>query len=125
LTEVGFFWTFAVFASPAAFDGWLRWPEKLSMIFPSPAHHHVHHSCHPDHIDKNLTFMLPVWNVIFKTYHMHEDTLNVRFGIGGENEGDLTSSTRLYWLPMRDAYRHLHKMVGRNPPEPPKATSAE
>ncbi|MEM9499967.1 MAG: sterol desaturase family protein, partial [Pseudomonadota bacterium] len=49
---------------------WLRWPGKLSMIFPSPAHHHVHHSYHPDHIDKNFAFMLPVWDVIFGTYHM-------------------------------------------------------
>lgn len=38
---------------------WLRWPGKLSMIFPSPAHHHVHHSFHPDHIDKNFAFMFP------------------------------------------------------------------
>ena len=92
---------------------WLRWPGKLSMIFPSPAHHHVHHSCHPDHIDKNFAFMLPVWDVIFKTYHMPEDNQDVKFGIGGENQGELTSCTRLYWVPMRDAYRHLRKMVGR------------
>ncbi|VAV90938.1 Fatty acid hydroxylase family (carotene hydroxylase/sterol desaturase), partial [hydrothermal vent metagenome] len=35
---------------------WLRWPGRWSMVFPSPAHHHVHHSCHPDHIDKNFAF---------------------------------------------------------------------
>lgn len=61
---------------------WLRWPGKLSMIFPSPAHHHVHHSCHPDHIDKNFAFTLPIWDVIFKTYHMPEDNRDVKFGIG-------------------------------------------
>ncbi len=69
--------------------------------------------------------MLPVWGVIFKTYHMPEDTQDVKFGNGGENEGDLTPCTRLYWLPMRDADRHLHKMIGRKPPEPPKAPPAE
>ena len=35
---------------------WLRWPGALSMAFGSPAHHQVHHSCHPDHIDKNFGF---------------------------------------------------------------------
>jgi len=39
---------------------WLRWPGSWSIVFPSPAHHHVHHSCHPTHIDKNFAFMFPV-----------------------------------------------------------------
>ncbi|MEM0948224.1 MAG: sterol desaturase family protein [Pseudomonadota bacterium] len=88
---------------------WLRWPGKLSMIFPSPAHHHVHHSCHPDHIDKNFAFMFPVWDVIFKTYHMPEDNRDVKFGIGSENEGELTSCLRLYYIPFRDTYRLLRR----------------
>jgi sterol desaturase/sphingolipid hydroxylase (fatty acid hydroxylase superfamily) len=95
------------------------------MIFPSSTHHHVHPSCHPYHIDKNFTFMLPVWDVIFKTYHMPEGTLEVKFGIGGESEGDLTSCIRLNRPPMRDAYRHLHKMIGQKSSEPPKATPTD
>ncbi|MEO1139640.1 MAG: sterol desaturase family protein [Pseudomonadota bacterium] len=86
---------------------WLRWPGKLSMIFPSPAHHHVHHSYHPDHIDKNFAFIFPVWDVIFKTYHMPEDNKDVAFGIGEGNADELTSCTRLYWVPFRDALRVL------------------
>lgn len=84
---------------------WLRWPGKLSMIFPSPAHHHVHHSSHPDHIDKNFAFMFPIWDVIFKTYEMPEDNRDVKFGIGEGNADELTSCTRLYWVPFRDAFR--------------------
>lgn len=86
---------------------WLRWPGKLSMVFPSPAHHHVHHSYHPDHIDKNFAFIFPVWDVIFKTYHMPEDNHDVKFGIGEGNADELTSCTRLYWIPFRDAVRVL------------------
>lgn len=86
---------------------WLRWPGKLSMIFPSPAHHHVHHSCHPDHLDKNFAFMFPIWDVIFRTYHMPEDGRDVKFGIGEGNADELTSCTRLYWVPVRDAFRVL------------------
>lgn len=109
---------------------WLRWPGKLSMIFPSPAHHHVHHSCHPDHIDKNFAFMFPIWDVIFKTYHMPEDNSDVKFGIGKENKGDLTSCPRLYWVPFRDAYRVFRRMINRPvkkaaKPEKPKVMPAE
>ncbi len=84
---------------------WLRWPGKLSMIFPSPAHHHVHHSCHPDHLDKNFAFMFPIWDVIFRTYEMPDDNRDVKFGIGDGNADELTSCTRLYWVPFRDAFR--------------------
>ncbi|MGC1503448.1 MAG: sterol desaturase family protein [Sulfitobacter sp.] len=90
---------------------WLRWPGKLSMIFPSPAHHHVHHSCHPDHIDKNFAFMFPIWDVIFRTYHMPEDGRDVKFGIGDGNADELTSCTRLYWVPVRDAFRVMKAQV--------------
>ena len=86
---------------------WLRWPGKLSMIFPSPAHHHVHHSSHPDHIDKNFAFMLPIWDVIFNTYEMPEDNRDVKFGIGDGNAEELDTCWRLYWVPFRDAFRVL------------------
>ncbi|UWR21705.1 sterol desaturase family protein [Sulfitobacter sp. S190] len=86
---------------------WLRWPGRWSAIFPSPAHHHVHHSCHPDHIDKNFAFMFPFWDVLFGTYHMPEDDRDVKFGIGGENEGELNTVWELYAVPFRDAWLHL------------------
>ncbi len=94
---------------------WLRWPGVWSMIFPSPAHHHVHHSYHPDHIDKNFAFMFPIWDVIFRTYHMPEDNRDVQFGIGEGNAEELTSCVRLYLVPIRDAYRViLAQFMGRD-----------
>ena len=84
---------------------WLRWPGRWSMVFPSPAHHHVHHSRHPEHIDKNFAFVFPVWDVIFGTYYMPDDNRDVEFGVPpGEAEG-LTSCWRLYAVPFRDAGR--------------------
>ncbi|WP_295313775.1 sterol desaturase family protein [Roseobacter sp.] len=94
---------------------WLRWPGKLSMIFPSPAHHHVHHSSHPDHLDKNFAFMFPVWDVVFRTYHMPEDNRDVKFGIGEGNAEDLTSCLRLYWVPFRDAWRVIRAQAKGEP----------
>jgi sterol desaturase/sphingolipid hydroxylase (fatty acid hydroxylase superfamily) len=85
---------------------WLRWPGVWSAVFPSPAHHHVHHSCHPDHLDKNFAFLLPVWDVLFGTYHMPEDNRDVKFGIIDDGS-DLTSCLRLYFVPFRDAWHVL------------------
>lgn len=86
---------------------WLRWPGKWSMVFPSPAHHHVHHSCHPDHLDKNFAFMFPVWDVLFKTYHMPDDERDVKFGIYGMEETEYTSVWKLYSIPFRNISRRL------------------
>jgi sterol desaturase/sphingolipid hydroxylase (fatty acid hydroxylase superfamily) len=92
---------------------WLRWPGAWSMVLPSPAHHHVHHSCHPDHIDKNFAFMFPVWDVIFKTYCMPADNRDVKFGIGEGKAAELTSCTRLYFIPFRDAFRIARIQIRR------------
>ncbi len=92
---------------------WLRWPGRWSMVFPSPAHHQIHHSYHADHIDKNFAFMFPIWDVIFGTYCMPADNRDVRFGVGeGQAEG-LTSCVRLYLVPFRDAGRDIHRAVRR------------
>lgn len=84
---------------------WLRWPGIWSVVFPSPAHHHVHHSCHPDHIDKNFAFMFPVFDKIFGTYEMPEDNRDVKFGVPEDEGRDLDGVLKLYWVPFRDAYR--------------------
>ena len=84
---------------------WLRWSGIWSIVFPSPAHHHVHHSCHPAHIDKNFAFMFPVWDWIFGTYFMPDDNRDVKFGVTEGDGEDLDSVLKLYWVPFRDAFR--------------------
>jgi len=86
---------------------WLRWPGVWSKVFPSPAHLHVHHSRHPDHIDKNFAFMFPVWDVIFGTYTLPADNRDVIFGVPEKDGRDLDTVLKLYWVPFRDAYRIL------------------
>ena len=56
-------------------------------------------------------FMFPIWDVIFKTYHMPEDNRDVKFGIGEGNADELNTCLRLYWVPFRDAYRVLKAQV--------------
>jgi sterol desaturase/sphingolipid hydroxylase (fatty acid hydroxylase superfamily) len=107
---------------------WLRWPGRWSMILPSPAHHHIHHSCHPEHVDKNFAFMFPVWDVIFRTYHLPEDNRDVKFGIGEGKADELASCLQLYFIPFRDAWRLIRRRARRNEAkgsEPQAATPAE
>ena len=85
---------------------WLKWPGIWSKLLGSPAHHHVHHSRHPDHLDKNFAFKFPVWDILFGTYIMPEDNKDVEFGIV-EESSELNSCINLYIIPFRDAYRVL------------------
>lgn len=87
---------------------WLKWPGIWSKVFASPAHHHVHHSRHPEHLDKNFAFMFPIWDVIFGTYVMPEDNRDIEFGIV-EDSSELNSCINLYLIPFRDAYRLFKK----------------
>jgi len=105
---------------------WLKWPGVWSKILGSPAHHQIHHSRHPDHLDKNFAFMLPVWDILFKTYEMPEDNRDVEFGIV-EDSSELNSCMSLYIIPFRDAYRVLkaaREAQSPNPPETPPIIDA-
>jgi len=88
---------------------WLKWPGVWSKVFPSPAHHHVHHSMHPDHFDKNFAFIFPVWDVLFGTYIMPDDNRDVKFGVAGMKSMEMDSCWKLYWIPFRKAGRRLTK----------------
>ncbi|NIZ62709.1 hypothetical protein DL239_17185 [Sedimentitalea sp. CY04] len=88
---------------------WLRWPGRWSMVFPSPAHHHVHHSCHPDHFDKNFAFMFPLWDVVFGTYTMPNDNRDVKFGVAGMKSMEMDTCWKLYAVPFVKAGRRLRK----------------
>lgn len=98
---------------------WLRWPGVWSKVFPSPAHHHVHHSCHPEHCDKNFAFMFPVWDVIFGTYIMPEDNKDVKFGVAGMKSGEMDTCMKLYFLPFKKAFRRVTGKPAK-PAEQPK-----
>lgn len=77
---------------------WLRWPGRWSMVFGSPAHHHIHHSYHPDQINKNFAFMFPLWDVLFQTYHMPETNKDVHFGISKNHVNKFETCLGLYFI---------------------------
>ena len=90
---------------------WLRWPGQWSMLFASPAHHHIHHSYHPDHIDKNFAFMYPCWDVLFRTYHLPETNEDVRFGISTHYANEYKSCMGIYFIPFKHAFAPIFKRL--------------
>lgn len=42
---------------------------RFAWIIANPQNHRIHHSCMPEHIDKNFAQFLPLWDVIFGTYY--------------------------------------------------------
>jgi sterol desaturase/sphingolipid hydroxylase (fatty acid hydroxylase superfamily) len=88
---------------------WLRWPDPLAYVFGCPAHHQIHHSYHPTHVNRNFAFMFPVWDLVFGTYELPQTNADVKFGLGETGDEDLTSCARLYWVPFRDAFRSLSR----------------
>jgi sterol desaturase/sphingolipid hydroxylase (fatty acid hydroxylase superfamily) len=84
---------------------WLRWPGRLAYVFGCPAHHQIHHSCEPEHIDKNLAFNFPIWDVLFGTFHLPEREPKMTSGLGDGTEGEYSSFLRIYALPFVRLYR--------------------
>ena len=89
---------------------WLRWPGKWVYVFGCPAHHHIHHSCYPEHIDKNLAFLFPVWDVLFGTFCLPNDNSQVKFGLGGNQEAVYTTCLGLYVLPLKNGLSQLKEV---------------
>ncbi len=94
---------------------WLRWPGRLSMLFGSPAHHQIHHSASPDHLQKNFAFMFPVWDVLFGTFHLPERGEGLMIGLGNAEEADYRTCLGLYFLPLRKAFRIAFGRSARAP----------
>ena len=86
---------------------WLKWPAPLVYLFGCPAHHQVHHSYHPTHINKNFAFMFPVWDLMFGTFQMPQTNADVKFGLGDREDEEFTSCLGLYLIPFRNVARLL------------------
>ena len=84
---------------------WLRWPGRLAYAFGCPAHHQIHHSCEPEHIDKNHAFYFPIWDVLFGTFCLPEHEPKMTSGLGDGTEGEYSSFLRIYSLPFVRLYR--------------------
>jgi sterol desaturase/sphingolipid hydroxylase (fatty acid hydroxylase superfamily) len=57
-----------------------------SLFYCSPQVHRIHHSCLPQHRDKNFAFVLPLWDMLFGTYYSPARDEFPPTGVQGEKE---------------------------------------
>lgn len=57
----------------------------LRYVLASPAFHRWHHSAEQEGLDKNFAGLLPVWDLMFGTFHMPSDRTPQKFGVVGEH----------------------------------------
>lgn len=82
---------------------WIVWPGMFKKIFGSPGFHQVHHSHHPDHIDKNFGVKFAIWDVIFKTYIVPETNKDLKIGLSPSSVPiKYTSLFKLYTTPFKN-----------------------
>jgi sterol desaturase/sphingolipid hydroxylase (fatty acid hydroxylase superfamily)/creatinine amidohydrolase/Fe(II)-dependent formamide hydrolase-like protein len=60
---------------------WISYGSILSRVFISPAQHQIHHSCKPQHIDKNMGFMFAFWDGLFGTLYVPETQEQLVIGL--------------------------------------------
>lgn len=84
------------------------WPlgGVLGHIIHSPAHHQIHHSTDPRHLNKNLGLFLVVWDWAFGTLCMPRRNERIRIGLG-KSEAPFLSVRDVYVRPFVRAARCL------------------
>ncbi len=82
---------------------WLAYPRALSHVFVSPAQHQIHHSRAPKHFDRNMGFLLAIWDRLAGTLYLPQRRETLDFGLDRMEHEEFDSALRLYWLPFRKA----------------------
>jgi sterol desaturase/sphingolipid hydroxylase (fatty acid hydroxylase superfamily) len=87
---------------------WLAWPTPIGALFGSPAYHQLHHSQALEHRDKNYGFLFPFWDRLIGAQVMPtQEPTALQYGLGDGTESQYSSVFRLYFLPVRNAFRLL------------------
>lgn len=81
-------------------------PDWLGRLLHSPAHHLVHHSADPAHADRNLGYILSVWDWAAGTLVLPRRGEQLTLGIGAEGASHDTV-VNCFVLPFRNAARLL------------------
>lgn len=60
----------------------VRWRLRpLRALVATPEFHHWHHANHPEAVNINYSGFLPIWDVLFNTFHMPADRRPIRYGV--------------------------------------------
>lgn len=85
----------------------LGYPKALSHILVSPLQHQVHHSCRPEHIDRNFGFALSLWDWLAGTLYVPAADEPLTLGLTNGEHEDYRSVWRLYSVPFVKATARL------------------
>lgn len=86
---------------------WLCYGPTVSKLLMSPAQHQIHHSSDPRHFDRNMGYMLSVWDWLFATLHVPQasDEADLKFGLGDGEDHEFDTVWKLYTYPLVRVYR--------------------
>lgn len=91
----------------------------LRYLIATPAFHRWHHSSEAEGCDKNFAGLLPVWDLVFGTFHMPRDAAPQRFGVAG------LSVPKGYWGQLLFPFRgHRESAAERSDVRMPQAEPA-
>jgi sterol desaturase/sphingolipid hydroxylase (fatty acid hydroxylase superfamily) len=111
---------------------WIMFPPRLSRWLISPAQHQLHHSRERRHIDKNMGYLIAVWDRMFGTLYVPEAREQFRMGVHGmPREGFYAhdSVRSLLLCPLVEVWRYLSGQMSAADamgavPQPPRSSSA-
>lgn len=98
---------------------WLSYGPFWSRIFMSPAMHQIHHSTNRKHWDKNIGFMLSIWDGMFGTLYIpsDEEEEELEFGLGTGEDHEYSGVLKLYFFPFVQLFQALAKEWGESEEE--------
>ncbi len=86
---------------------WVSFGPALEHILASPAQHQIHHSRAPQHLDTNFSQYFSFLDWIAGTLYVTKGTETLDFGLRDGADPELKTVWRLYWIPVKRAFRRL------------------
>ncbi|HQT79183.1 MAG: hypothetical protein B7Z80_17060 [Rhodospirillales bacterium 20-64-7] len=78
---------------------------RLENVFLSPAQHHLHHSCHVQHWDRNFGLLLSCWDRMAGTFSRSEQPEAILLGLPQVYRGQYNNLLQLYLTPVFNVFR--------------------
>lgn len=89
---------------------WLSFGPIIERIINSPAQHHIHHSNHPKHYNKNYGTNLSIWDWMFGTlYTTTSEPEDIKFGLTPKEHEKFKSLSDIIFRPFISSYQMMRR----------------
>ena len=97
---------------------WITYNNFFSHLLLSPAQHQIHHSQHPQHIDKNFGQIFGLWDWMFGTLYVPKEEEKLTLGIAGIEQPHSTV-VKAYSHPLLEIYQeNIKPLLNREARKP-------